>query len=491
MNRINFLKDIKVARPSALQIVVIVIGILLAVVGFFFTRGLVTCWTITRLPGTAPSNCGTVTAGLSGPEITDASGTPVSDTEGLPPPITIPESDLPPAWDGASRISILIIGLDYRDWVAGEGAPRSDTMIVLTIDPLTKTAGMISIPRDMWVNIPGFGYSRINTAYASGEGNKLPGGGPELARKTVEQFLGVPIQYYAQIDFNTFVEFIDLIGGIDIYSDEKLRLDQIGTGKDKVVITCCGMRHLRGEVALAYARCRYESQGCSGGDVARARRQQKVILAIRDKVFSPENFPVLVGQAQQFYERFSAGIQTNIPFDTALQLGVLAKDIPLDSIKQGVINYDMVLLADTTLGGEGAAVLKPLPDKIRELRDQIFTSGGALSPLAAQSDLPTMMREDGARVRLANGSFTGGLENTTGSFLITQGVQVTEAGAADQAYAGTVIILYSPKLYTLKYFQSLFGITSSTQIWIRPDPTSTVDVEVRLGNDWANNNPMP
>ena len=74
-------------------------------------------------------------------------------------------------------------------------------MILLTIDPLTKTAGMLSIPRDMWVNIPGFGYSRINTAYSLGEGSKLPGGGPELARKTVEQFIGVPIQYYAQIDF--------------------------------------------------------------------------------------------------------------------------------------------------------------------------------------------------------------------------------------------------------------------------------------------------
>jgi LCP family protein required for cell wall assembly len=483
----KFFKDIRFARPSPLLIVAIVVGILVAVVGFFFTRGLVTCWTITRLPGTPPSNCGTLPAGQSGPVITDASGTPVSNTENLPPPISIPESDLPPAWDGASRISILIIGLDYKDWVAGQGAPRSDTMIVLTIDPLTKTAGMISVPRDMWVNIPGFGYGRINMAYAFGEGNKLPGGGPELAKKTVEQFLGVPIQYYAQIDFNTFVEFIDLIGGIDIYSDENLRLDQIGTGKDKVKITCCGMRHLRGEVALAYARYRSDKEG----DVARARRQQKVILAIRDKVFAPENFPVLLGKAQQFYEKFSAGIQTNLPFDTALQLGVLAKDIPLASIENGVIDYSMVSLNNTELGGQNASVMKPLPDKIRELRDQIFTSGGALSPLAGQSDLTTMMQEDGARVRLANGSFSGGLENTTGNFLIAQGLQVTEAGPADQAYSGTVIILYSPKLYTLRYLQSLFGITSSTQIWIRPDPTSTVDVEVRLGNDWANSNPMP
>ena len=486
MNRMNFFKDIKIGRPSMMQIVVIVVGILLAVVGFFFARGLVTCWTITPLPGTSPSNCGTVTAGLSGPEITDASGTPVPDVEELPPPITIPESNLPPAWDGASRINVLIIGLDYRDWVEGQGAPRSDTMIVLTIDPLTKTAGMLSIPRDMWVNIPGFGYSRINTAYMSGEGNKLPGGGPELARKTVEQFLGVPIQYYAQIDFYTFVEFIDLIGGIEIYNDQELRLDPLGEGKDKIKMTCCGMRRMNGEKALAYVRYRKDKEG----DVARAQRQQKVVLAIREKVLSPENFPVLLGRAQQFYEEFSAGIRTNMPFDVAVRLGVLAKDIPVESIKHDTINYNMVLLADTVLGGERASVMKPLPDKIRELRDQIFTTGGALSPMAAQNDLTNMMREDGARVRLANGSFTGGLENTTGNFLIAQGVQVTEAGPADRAYDGTVIILYSPKLYTLRYFQSLFGITSSTQIWIRPDPTSTVDVEVRLGNDWANNNPL-
>ena len=102
-----------------------------------------------------------------------------------------------------------------------------------------------------------------------------------------------------------------------------------------------------------------------------------------------------------------------------------------------------------------------------------------------------MMREDGARVRVLNGSVSGGLEGITGNFLISQGVQVTEAGPADGGYNGTVIVLYSPKLYTLKYFQSLFGVTESSRIWITPNPSSTVDIEVRLGNDWANNNPMP
>src|SRR5215217_1385695 len=113
MNRMNYFKDIKFGRPSTMQIVFIVVGILLAVGGFFFARNLVTCWTITPLAGSPPSNCGTVTAGLNGPDLTNAEGTPVPDVEELPPPITIPDSNLPPAWDGASRINILLIGLDY------------------------------------------------------------------------------------------------------------------------------------------------------------------------------------------------------------------------------------------------------------------------------------------------------------------------------------------------------------------------------------------
>lgn len=485
MNKANFFKNIKFGRPSVMQIVLIVVGILLAVSGFFFVRSLVTCWRITALPGTPPSNCGTVTGGVEGPVI-GSDGTAVPNVTELPPPINVPESDLPPAWDGASRITILIIGLDYRDWIANEGPPRSDTMILLTIDPLTKTAGILSIPRDMWVNIPGFSYGRINMAYADGEGSKLPGGGPELARKTVEQFIGVPIQYYAQVDFSTFASFIDEIGGIEIYNDENLRLDRVGGGKDKIKLTCCGMRLLDGEKALAYVRFRKDKEG----DVARANRQQKVIIAIRNKVLSPENFPVLIGKAQTFYEQFSAGIRTNMPFDTAIRLGVLAKDIPVESIKQGTIDYTMVALDSTVLGGQDASVMKPLPDKIRELRDQIFTAGGAINPLANQNDLPGLMQADGARVRVLNGSFTAGLDTTTGNFLAAQGVPVTEIGPTEATNA-TVIVLYSPKLYTLKYLQAVFGVTSSAQILFKPDPTSTVDVEVRLGNDWANNNTMP
>ncbi|MCC6498948.1 MAG: LCP family protein [Anaerolineales bacterium] len=481
----DFLKKIKLGRSSIGTAIFWVVAIGVALGAYVFARNLTTCWVITPLPGSPPATCGTVSSGVNGPTITDSQGTPVPGPENLPPPVVIPESNLPPAWDGASRITILIIGLDARD--TDTSAPRSDTMILLTIDPLTKTAGMLSVPRDMWVNIPGFGYSRINTAYSSGEGNKLPGGGPELARKTVEQFIGVPIQYYAQVDFNTFVQFIDRLGGIDIYNDEDLRLDPVGGGTDKIRLTCCGVRHLNGVTTLAYVRYRKSGEG----DFTRAQRQQKVILAIRDKALDPANFGTLISQANDLYNEFSSGIRTNMSFDVALQLAVLVKDIPVESIEQGAIDPSMVAFDNVILGGQDASVMKPLPDKIRVLRDEIFTSAGAVSPLAAPNDLTALMQADGARVRLLNGAFSPNLEVNTGNYFIAQGMAVTEVGPADRAYDRTVIVLHSPKLYTLKYLQSVFGISSNTQILIQPDPAASVDVEVFLGNDWATNNPMP
>src|ERR1700752_721217 len=164
MSKLNF-KNIKLRRPTIGQIIFWGITIAMAVGSFLFVRDLVTCWKITPLPGTTPSTCGTVSgSGLTGPTINEQ-GTPLAPVVDLTPAVSIPESNLPPAWDGASRITVLLIGLDYRDYIANEGPPRSDTMLLLTIDPLTKTGGMLLIPRDMWVNIPGFGYGKINMAY--------------------------------------------------------------------------------------------------------------------------------------------------------------------------------------------------------------------------------------------------------------------------------------------------------------------------------------
>jgi len=489
MNRFEFLKKIKFGRPTVGGIIFWVVTVTLGVVAFMFANSLTQCWNLTDLPGIAPAKCG-VTSDTGDQIVINEQGTPMA-PESLPAaPVALPDAELPPTWDGASRINILFIGLDARD-IGQSGPPRSDTMMLVTIDPLSKSAGMLSIPRDMWVNIPGFGYSRINTAYSSGEGSQLPGGGPGLAMKTVSQFLGVPVDYYLQVDFNVFIDMMDWVGCIYVNPTEKMILDPIGGGMDKVALTPGGTRELcEGWRVLAYARNRHTS----GGDFDRAKRQQEVVMAIRDQVFDPEVFPTLITQAPQMYQELSYGIHTNMAFEDALKLAMLAKDFAYENIKSGVIDTTMVTFDNVVLGGEPASIMKPIADKIRVLRDEIFTATGPLSPLAVpagNTDLnltAQAMRDEGARVRIMDGTFTPGLDQRAGAFFQAYGMSVTEVAASPEAYSQTVVVVYGPKLYTIKWLQGAFGV-SDRQIRFNPDPASTVDIEIRLGSDLAGSIP--
>lgn len=484
------LKDIRLKRPSIGQIIFWIITLGLAAAVFSFGRTFIACWTLTALPGALPSYCKTSGAASNFVPIVNEQGTPEAPAATPTPEALAPEAALPEPWDGASRVNILFIGVDYADWSEDrKGAARSDTMILFTIDPLSKTAGMLSIPRDLWVNIPGHGYGKINTAYYIGDAFKLPGGGAALAMKTVEQVIGVPVHYYAQVDFQTFIDIIDEIGGIDIYIPEKkLILDRIGSGQDKVALVGPGVRHLNGWKTLAYARIRKQTQG---GDVDRAERQQRVIMAIRKKVLDPNNFPMLVAKAPTLYARLSEGIHTNLSLDDALRLAVLARDIPPQNIKQGIINYDMVTLVKSP---DGLDIFKPITDKIRLLRDEIFTSTGATGPMAT-GDPAELMRSEAPRLRVLNGASgipqATGLAARTGEFLASQGMNVLEIGDAGQPYTRTVLVIYTSKLYSMRYLITIFGISSNAQLTFKYDAASPVDIEIRLGNDWALNNPMP
>ncbi|MCC7119631.1 MAG: LCP family protein [Anaerolineales bacterium] len=487
MKNFEFLKNIKLPslrKLSVGQMIFWVATLALAVFAFVFVRGLTDCWNLTELPG-GPQLATCKNAGTA-PGYTPKPG----ETAIAAPPTPMPEAPalvLPPAWDGASRINILFIGIDARD-VGQDGPPRSDTLMLLTIDPISKTAGMLSIPRDMWVNIPGFGYSRINTAYSNGEGSKLPGGGPGLAMKTVSQFIGVPVDYYAQVDFDVFTILVDHIigrfGCIEVFPNEDMVLDPIGSGTDHMRLTTGGGRNLcQGWKVLAYARNRHTS----GGDFDRAARQQEVILALQKKIFDPAAFPVLIKDAPALYDELSSGIHTNMSFEDAIKLAILAKDISPTAIKKGVIDTTMVTFDNVVLGGQDASIMKPISDKIRVLRDEIFTTTGPTSPIA-QGDPVTLMRNEEARVRILDGTFTPGLDQRAGSFFQSQGLGVTEIGTATEAYSQTVVIVYGPKLYTLRYLQSALGISAS-QIRFSPDPTSTVDIEIRVGSDLAGSIP--
>jgi LCP family protein required for cell wall assembly len=460
-----------------LVVVFLIAGIVTAYLTFRTVRDFITSWKLTSLPGISITNKG---PGSSAPI---ASGDAVI----TPPPLQPASGPAPVAWDGASRVTVLVMGLDARDWQTGNGPPRTDTMILLTIDPVSHTAGILSIPRDLWVNIPhGFGYNRINTAYPSGEGNKLPGGGPQLAIDTVEELLGVPIQYYAQIDFDAFIKFIDEIGGVKVNVPTKITVDPIvnKNNKNNTITLMPGVQTLTGELALAYARARHTE----GGDFDRAQRQQQVIMGIRNQILRFDMIPTFMTKSKALYDEFSAGVHTNLSLDEVFKLAWLAQQIPEDKIKKGIIAPPKQVSLVTQ--SDGSQVLKPITEQIRLLRDEIFTDTGPASPAAANMDPVDLMKTEAAKVGVRNGTVTAGLAARTSEYLKSLGVNVTQADNAQQVKNYTEITFYNGKPYTVKYLVDLMKI-DPIRIHYVDDPTSPVDVLVVLGADWAAKNPMP
>ncbi len=456
----------------ALLIVFLIAAAITAYFTFIAVRDFVLSWEMTSLPGIALTTRPTSTP--------DAAGVIMDVQTPLQVPDTGPE---PQEWDGASRVNVLLVGLDYRDWSSGEGAPRTDTMMLLTVDPLARTAGVLSIPRDLWVNIPGgFNYGRINTAYSLGEAYKYPdGGGPGLAMATVEELLGVPVDFYAQIDFGAFVRFIDEIEGVKVNVKEKMKVDPLGDNNVKTLRP--GVQVLNGELALAYARTRKTE----GGDFDRAQRQQEVIMAIRDRVLSGDILTRLITKAPALYDELSSGVNTNLSLEQVIKLAWLASQIPAENIKQGGIGPpDQVLLVKSP---EGDDVLKPIADNIRALRDSIFFDQVTASP-AASMPMAEVLQAEGAKLSVMNGTATAGLAASTTDYLKSQGYNITQTGNADQIYTSTTLYDYTGKPYTLKYLTELMGVDPN-RIFSRYDPTSQVDVVVILGNDWAADNTLP
>jgi polyisoprenyl-teichoic acid--peptidoglycan teichoic acid transferase len=408
-------------------------------------------------------------------------------TEILPKPVNLDPTVVAPSlkpWDGAGRVTILLLGLDFRDWQAQKDYSRSDTMILLTMDPAAKTAGILSIPRDMWVAIPGFQHGKINTAYYLGEAYKLPGGGPALATKTVESFLGVPINYYAQIDFGAFVKFIDDIGGVKIDVPSPITIDMLGAGggvKTKKTLLP-GRQVLPGEWALAYARARYTEDG----DFDRARRQQQVIMGIRDRMLSADMLTTIIQKAPELYRQLAAGIHTNLQLDDVIRLALAAREIKNENIQNVVLGKESVLFGTSP---DNLSILVPIPDKIHVLRDKVFTTSGSLLP-ATSGDTRQKMQSEAARLAIYNGSQDGSMAQRAADFLKAQGANVVQAEAADKAYTATTIIDHSGSPFTLQYLSELIG-SQSLRIISEYDPTSQVDVELYIGSDWANNNSLP
>jgi LCP family protein required for cell wall assembly len=413
---------------------------------------------------------------------------PVEDSTPVPGAVpTLPSLAGPSykPWNGVDRVTLLAMGKDYREgWeVEGPGPSRTDTMIVLSLDPVSKTAGMLSIPRDLYVEIPGYGFNRINMAYFLAERDRLPGGGPALAMQTVENLLGIPIDYYAVLDFMSFTTVVDEIGGIDVYVPfDNMKIDPYGP--EDVKLLFFGNNHLSGSEALAFARARYTE----GGDMDRAARTQQVIIAIRDKVLNLEMLPTLLTKAPALYNEISDGVDTNLTLDQILSLAMVAKDVPRGDIRQGVIDNETLLrdgYVSLIVEDGHQDVLIPDPERVRELRDRVFTS---ISPLGYENppdDMNALALEENAKILILNGSGRDGLAGATKQWLISLGFQDNniETGTADSQIPSTQITDYSGMPYTVRWLSELMN-RSYADLITMVSMDGGIDLQIVLGADW-------
>ena len=365
-------------------------------------------------------------------------------------------------WQGSERVNILLMGIDQRPDEDSESA-RTDTLILFSIDPQAGTAGMMSIPRDLYVPLPNRGQDRINTAHVYG--------GPRLAMQSIEYNFGIPVHHFARVNFNALIRLVDLVGGIDIYvsqdiNDQTFPDDSYGYAP---FVISAGWHRMDGATALKYARTRHGSS-----DFERMRRQQQVIMALRDAVLSTDAVTKVLPNAPQILTTLQDSIRTDLsPLEVA-QLAMLAKDIPQDKIARVVIDETSVQAWTTP---QGASVLIPIRDRLRELREKLY------NPLLADPvDTANAVAEPG-RIAVHNGTQTRGLAAAAKSWLESQGFTVVEVGNATGDYPRTVIIDYKGRpAYTARLAASL-GLPVSIVV-TQPDAAQALDALVILGDDF-------
>lgn len=374
----------------------------------------------------------------------------------------------PPNIAAGERVNILLLGVDRR---ASERCPcRTDTMMIATLDPKTNTAGLITIPRDLYVPIPDVGENRINTASFYGDLYKFPGGGYALAKKTVEYNFGRRIHYYAVVDFSGFRKAVDAIGGIDIdvakaiddpnYPDENF-------GVKRITIPA-GHIHMNGEMALQYARARH----LDNGDFGRSKRQVQVLLAIRDRALRIDILPKLPGLMQSLW----GIVETDVPAQDALALATIASRVKTESIKSASIDETMTVQFRTN---QNAVVLWPDRVKIGRLIDQIIPADNTLADQIAR------VKQEGANILVLNGTTSATVVEQTARYLIAQGFQVSAIGNADRPdYSKTVLVDYGNKAATVAFLAKLFHVESSNirkGVGVQGEP----DLRIIIGADWT------
>ena len=341
------------------------------------------------------------------------------------PIVTTEREALASSWEDPRRITILLMGIDERSAVDAIPSPNTDSMMLITVDPVRKRAAVLSLPRDLWVAIPGFANGRINTAYKLGATSNYPGGGPGLAKDTVAQNLGIVIDYHLRVNFVAFEETVDAIfpSGVRICLEEEIRdpdYPDAGFGTIDVYFPV-GCQRLDGQKLLQYARTR----ATYDGDFGRSGRQQQVLKAMQSEVGSLGGMVKLIVQLPALMSKLAAHFDTNLTSEEIRSLLTLVGELSAADVNYDIIDQRYVEFG-TTVSGE--QVLIPRQNGLSQLADDL------LNPQRRYSldELRLRAGEETAQIVIMNGAGVEGLAAAVSNYLSQMGLEIYTIGNAPQ-----------------------------------------------------------
>lgn len=385
--------------------------------------------------------------------------------------------------EGDSRVNILLLG------IGGDGheAPDlTDTLMVASLDPVTDKMDLLSIPRDLWVKVPGAGSRKINEAYfygkrnsSSSDPNQQRRDGVQLVDQTLESVLGIPIHYHALVNFKAFEDVVNALGGVDLNVTKEGAVYEVlwveGTNQHYTLNVQPGLQHFDGTRALYYSRSRHTS---SRGDFDRSERQRALIVAIKDKALSAGTFanPIKVSQ---LLDSLGNNVYTDFDSSSIKCLYTQISQVQSANIK----SMDLVTPPHNLLGAgsiPGVSTLVP--------KEGSFTYG-AIQQYVRSALRDGFLARENAPVAVYNATSVTGLATTQGDKLKTFGYNVTTVTSLPAATnpAKTIVVDLSKgkDKYTRNYLERRYATTAATSLPAGTGVTPSVGTQfvIILGKD--------
>jgi len=384
------------------------------------------------------------------------------------------------------RINILMLGIGGP---GHDGPFLTDTIILASIKPSSGQIALISIPRDMAADIPNHGVYKIN--HAAHYGQQDGRDGPDAARELISKMFQIEVPYVAQIDFQAFEEIIDYVGGVTV-DVERSFVDAEYPAANKGFQTISfnsGIQTMDGATALKFVRSRHGSNG-EGSDFARAKRQQKVIFALKAKLISASTLanPIRVNK---IINSLSKHISTNMQFADLMYLIKLSRTLHTDQIITGVLDDSQNGFLQSTTGADGAYLLEPKTGNFNNINNyiqNIFTLGEQKQNNTPQqvADNAPIPEETTVSIEIQNGTWTPGLAAKLRKQLEERGLNINSVGNAEkrpQTGSAVYQVTSVEMLPTLQKLQNELKLPIKKELPDGIKPATTTDILILIGEE--------